>query len=238
MDGMDRSVVEAASWRLASELVRRHPTALRLIRGHPGGGQSDCLWLLPLVGEKGDLRLNRVGTIQVLDRFDGRPADEWRPTEWADYLFADPRQFLDRLERSAGLPSSSQVPSATPTTLTYRVLAAITATAFKSVHPIEIQEGYVDSSGYDGGPNENLDAFPIDPQRLRPRPDDFFDQPGYRFWIVVRDGVPVLAVDQADATAWTSHTVTPIRLMDLYTQSRRHILTTTLEVLRRVDHTT
>lgn len=61
------------------------------------------------------------------------------------------------------------------------MLAAITATAFKSVHPIEIQEGYVDSSGYDGGPNENLDAFPIDPQRLRPQPDDFFDQPGYRF---------------------------------------------------------
>src|SRR5437588_367965 len=40
MEDFDRSVVEAASWRLASELVRRHPTALRLIRGHPGGGQS------------------------------------------------------------------------------------------------------------------------------------------------------------------------------------------------------
>ena len=212
MDGMDRSVVEAASWRLASGLARRHPTALRLIRGHPGGGQSDCLWLLPLVGEQGDIRLNLVGTIQVLDRFDGRPADEWRPTEWTEYLFADPRQFLDRLERSAGLPSPSQVPSATPTTLTYRVLAAITATAFKSVHPVEIQEGYIDSSGYGGGPNENLDAFPIDPQRLRPQPDDFFDQPGYRFWIVVRDEVPVLAIDQVDATAWTSHGSTPIEV--------------------------
>lgn len=238
MDGMDRSVVEAASWRLASELVRRHPTALRLIRGHPGGGQSDCLWLLPLVGEHGDIRLNRVGTIQVLGRFDGRPADEWRPTDWTEYLFADPRQFLDRLDRSAGLPSPSQVPSATPTTLTYRVLAAITATAFKTVHPVEIQEGYVDSSGYGGGPNENLDAFPIDPQRLRPQPDDFFDQSGYRFWIVVRDGAPVLAIDQTDASAWTSHTPKPFPLMDLYKQSRRHILTTTLEVLRRIDNTT
>lgn len=237
MEDFDRSVVEAASWRLASELVRRHPTAVRLIRGHPGGGQSDCLWLLPLVGDNGDVRLNRVGTIQVLDRFDGRPSDQWRPTEWTEYLFAEPRAFLDRLERAAGLPSPPQVPSATPRTLTYRVLAAIAATAFKSVHQIEIQQGYVDSSGYDAGPNENLDGFPIDPAHLRALPGDLFDEPRYRFWIVVRDRAPVLAVDEADALAWTPHGATPIELMALYEQSRRHLLTTALEVLRRIDNT-
>lgn len=110
----DRSVAEAASWRLASEPAPcRQPTTLRLIRGHPGGGQSDCLWLLPLAGNDGDVRLNREETIQVLERFDGRPADEWRPTEWTELFFAEPRAFLDRLER-AGLPSPSQVPTATP----------------------------------------------------------------------------------------------------------------------------
>ena len=238
MKHFDRSVVEAASWRLASELVRRHPTALRLIRGHPGGGQSDCLWLLALIGDQGDVRLNRVGTIQVLERFDGRPADGWRPTEWSEYLFAEPRGFLDRLEREAGLPTPSQVPSSTPRTLTYRVLAAIAATAFKSVHPTEIQQGFVDSSGYDAGPNPNLDGFPIDPARLRAQPDDFFGEARYRFWIVVRDEVPILAVDQADAFAWTPHDSSPIQLMGLYERSRRHILTTALEVLRRVDNTT
>lgn len=238
MEDFDRSVVEAASWRLASELVRRHPNAIRLIRGHPGGGQSDCLWLLPLVGESGDVRLNRVGTIQVLERFDGRPSDQWLPTEWSEYLFAEPRGFLDRLERAAGLPTPSQVPSSTPRTLTYRVLAAIAATAFKSVHPIEIQQGYIDSSGYGAGPNENLDGFPIDPAHLRALPDDLFDEARYRFWILVRDGGPVLAVDQADGFAWTPHGASPIELMALYKQSRRHLLTTTLEVLRRIDNTT
>lgn len=53
----------------------------------------------------------------------------------------------------------------------------------------------------------------------------------------MRDGVPVLAIDQADATAWTSHASASFPLMDLYKQSRRHILTTALEVLRRVDNT-
>lgn len=238
MEDLDRSVVEAASWRLASELVRRHPTVLRLIRGHPGGGQSDCLWLLPLIGDQGDVRLNRVGTIQVLQRFDGRPGDGWRPTEWSEYLFAEPREFLDRLERTAGLPTPPHVPSATPRTLTYRVLAAIAVTAFKSVHPIEIQQGFIDSSGYDAGPNPSLNEFPIDPERLRAQPDDFFGAAGYRFWIVNRDDVPVLAVDQADAFAWTPHDSSPLQLMGLYAQSKRHLLTTTLEVLRRVDSAT
>jgi hypothetical protein len=182
--------------------------------------------------------LNREGTIQVLGRFDGRPADEWRPTEWGEYLFAEPRGFLDRLERAAGLSAPSQVPGATPRTLTYRVLAAIAATAFKSVHPIEIQQGYIDSSGYGAGPNRNLDGFPIDDERLRPQPDDFLDEARYRFWIVVRDQVPVLAVDQADAFAWTPHDATPIELMALFKKSRRHVLTTTLEVLRRIDNAT
>ncbi len=235
MEEADRSVIEAASWRLASELVRRHPSDLRLIRGHPGGGQSDCLWLLPLTGERGDIRLNRVGTIQVLDRFDGRRADAWRPTEWSKYVFAQPRAFLERLERAAGLSVPAHVPSATPTSLTYRVLATITSTAFKSVHPIEIQQGFIDSSGYDGGPNDNLSAFPVAEQHLARRPDDLFGEPGYRFWIVIRDDMPVLAVDQADAVAWTRHVATPIPLMSLYEASGRNPVSTALEVLHRID---
>ena len=232
----DPTVLEAASWRLASELVRRNPGTLRLIRAHPGGGQSDCLWLLPQHDGQGDVRLNRAGTIQVLERFDGRPA-QWPPTEWADYLDADPRQFLGRLESAAGLPSPSTVPAATPRTLTLRVLAAIAATAFKTVHPIDIEPGSIDSSGYDGGPNEQLDAFPAVPAELkRPRPDDFYEQPGYRFWIVNRDETPILAFEQDAGLAWTTHHDTSWDLLDLYTESRRHLLVTALKLLRRVDH--
>jgi hypothetical protein len=159
MEWVDRSVLEAASWRLASELVRRHPNTTRLIRAHPGGGQSDCLWILPTAGARGDVRLNRNGTIQVLERFDGRPANAWQPSGWDEYLRSDPRQFLHRLEVSAGLPVPQQVPPATPTTLTYRVLAAIASTAVKSVHPIDIQPGMIDTSGYGGGHNAALSLF-------------------------------------------------------------------------------
>lgn len=147
MEWIDRSVLEAASWRLGSELTRRHPDTARLIRAHPGGGQYDCLWLIPTAGDKGNVQLNRNGTIQVLERFDGRPADDFEPVEWDEYLRADPRDFLDRLETAAGLPLPQQIPAATHATLTYRILAAIASTAVKSVHPIEIQLGFIDSSG-------------------------------------------------------------------------------------------
>jgi hypothetical protein len=62
MEWINRSVLEAVSWRLASELARRHPATTRLSRTHPGGGQSDCLWLMPTPGEAGT-RLNTHGMI-------------------------------------------------------------------------------------------------------------------------------------------------------------------------------
>lgn len=235
MEWTDPSVLEAVSWRLASELVRRHPNATRLIRGHPGGGQSDCLWILPTAGATGDVRLNRNGTIQILERFDGKTA-AWPPTEWDEYLRADPRAFLDRLEMAAGLPKPHKVPTAAPVTLTYRILAAIASTAIKSVHPIDIQLGYLDTSGYGEGPNEALDAFSAIPHELRePRADDFHEEPGYRFWILLRDDVPILAFEQRQGLAWTQHHNVSWPLMALYDESRRHLLVTALKLLRRVD---
>ena len=85
----DPSWVHAASWRLASEFARRHPREVRLLRGFPGGGQYDVLWLLGNQGV-GDVRLNRHGTIQIASRFDGRELIEWEPVSWEEYVAADP----------------------------------------------------------------------------------------------------------------------------------------------------
>jgi hypothetical protein len=229
-------VLEAISWRLASELVRRHPHTLRLIRAHPGGGQYDCLSLSALNDAPGSIQLNRSGTIQVHERFDGRESD-WPPTEWDEYIRANPRGFLNRLEVAAGLPSPTSVPASTLRTLTYRVLAAIASTAIKSVDPIAITQGYIDTSGYGGGPNhEAFDAFGAIPNELRTRQaGDLLDQPGYRFWFVVRNDVHVLAFEQEQGLAWTTHHTAPWNLMELYQESRRNLLVTSLKLWRRVD---
>lgn len=230
----DRSVTEAASWRLASEVARRHPRRVRLIRGHPGGGQYDVLWIRSADdGGPGSVPLNRNGTIQVHERFDGRPAEGWEPTPWQEYLSADPRSFLLRLEEAAGLRPPSTTPSSTPTTLTYRVLAAVAATAVLTVHPVDIEEGFIDTSGYGGGPNAHLEAFDIGPECLAARPTDLFGEPGYRFWIVLRDGSPLVAVDQSNARAWSASGGPPVDLVDLHRASGRDVAVVAGEVLRR-----
>ncbi len=232
----DRTVIEAASWRLASELVRRHPTRTRLIRGHPGGGQYDVLWLIPADrADPGDVPMNRNGTIQVHARFDGRPMDDdrrWEPTEWVHYLAGDPREFLLRLESAAGLDAPESTPASTPRSLTYRVLAAVAATAVKTVHPIEIQEGFIDASD-GGGRNPVLESFPIDPERLVAAPGDLFGEPRYRFWIITRDGDPLVAVDEADAVAWGAAGGAPFNLVDLYGALGRDVAVVAGDVLRR-----
>jgi hypothetical protein len=234
---VDCSVLEVVSWRLASELSRRHPHTTRMFRAHPGGGLSDCLWLRPANGGPGDVRLNRAGTIQVLERFDGRDS-AWPPTSWDDYIRADPKSFLLRLEAEAGLPAPTTVPASTPRTLTLRVLATMAATGVKSIEPIEIASGMIDTSGEGGGTNcEAFDAFTAIPgELLEPLPGDLFGQPEYRFWFVVRGGDPILAFEQDRALAWTRHHHVTFSVMDLYRESRRHLLVTALKLLRRVDH--
>ncbi len=235
-DWVDRSVLEAASWRLASELVRRHPATTRILHTHPGGGQYDCLTITSPAGDGGTVQLNRRGTIQVHTRFDGQEGNEWPPTEWIDYLAADPREFLDRFERASGLPAPAHVPASSPTTLTYRLLAALAATGLKTVHPIEIQSGYLDTSGYGAGPNDALDSFPAIPSELRQdQHDDLFGHAGNRFWIVLRNRVPILAFEQDTGLAWTQHHGESFDVMRRYERSRRNLLIVALKLLQLAD---
>lgn len=231
-------MLEAASWRLASELARRHPAELRVIRTFPATGQYDCLTLISPAADATYVQLNRHGTIQVHGRYDGREPGDWTPVPWEDYLRADPRGFLARLEAAAGLGAPATVPAAKPWTLVYRIIAAITSTAIKSVHPVEAELGYIDSSAYgEVGPNPSLSLFgAIAPELLLPRADDILGEPGYRFWILKRDGTPILAFETLHGIAWTRSHGVGFSLNDLYQESRRHLLVTALKLLRRVDH--
>ena len=54
-----RSMIEAASWHVAAELVRKAPSALTVAELHPGGGQYDCLTVIRLFEVRHDLCLLR-----------------------------------------------------------------------------------------------------------------------------------------------------------------------------------
>lgn len=232
----DLSVLEAASWRLASELVRRHPGELRILRTHPGGGQYDCLTITTPTADGGTIQLNRRGTIQVHRPFGEIASSAWEPVQWDEYLRDDPREFLGRLEAAAGLSAPPRVPASTPLTLTYRALAAIASTAVKGVHPIDIQPGYIDTSGYGGGPNSMLDEFTAVPPELRSRlTGDLYDEPGYRFWIVTRNAVPLIALEQARGIAWWPHRSESLNLITEYNESKRSVNMLAMKLLSFAD---
>ncbi len=158
------SVVEAASWRLATGIVRRHPD-LVIRREHPGGGQSDCLAVRSSRGLL--MYLNRVGTIQLhgMENTSGDP--NWQPTEWRTSLTAKhPRSFGRELETAARLPDVAQTPENSPAVLVYRLLTAI-ASLHVLAEPVAISMRTIDSSGYGGGPAEWLQDFPWIAERIR-----------------------------------------------------------------------
>ena len=233
---MNSTVTEAISWRLASELCRRHPKTTRILITHPGGGQYNCLTIVNSQGGIGVIQLNRSGTIQVHQKFDTDRPSDWRATEWSEYLASDPLEFLKQLEISSGLNPPRDVPTSVPRTLTYRVLAALTATAIMTVRPLEVKSGFIDTSGDGDGPNGALEQFDAIPEKLlRLRPTDLNGEPGYRFWILTRAGVPILVIEEETATGWVQHRKTAIDLKKVFTRHHRNPQLVAFELLRRVD---
>ena len=200
-----RRIVEAVSWRLVAEVMRRHPGRLRLMEAHSGGGQYDqlCLYPRPTPGDASFLvSLNRVGSAY----FGGLSGEPWTSI-WTDVLAAeDPKDVVDEMERLARLTSSAHVPPSTPDVLTVRAIAALLAPKAFERGRWECRNGCLDSSGGDSGVRERLfAAFPLcRERRYQTRPDDLFGEPAYRFWFVLRDDEPVLAFED-NGLVWDRH---------------------------------
>lgn len=73
---------------------------------------------------------------------------------------AEPRAFLLALEDAAGLEAPPSIPSSSPPVLLYRVFATLAALTSKATAPYSFEQGYIDSSGWDEGPNGAIDAYP------------------------------------------------------------------------------
>jgi hypothetical protein len=222
-----RDLAESISWCLAAELARRHPEQLWIAHTVPITGTTyDCLTLWR-PGDRGAVgppifQLNRGGSIHVHHRFDGTPISDWPRWSWYDYLFADPYQFLLQLETAAGLPTIRKVPSTTPKTLVWRIIAQLVASSPRSVHMIDAVPGYADVSGFEGINNDMFDAFPgARRAAATAHPDDPLDCPHRRFWFICVDGTPRVAL-ATTGHAWMLGSI-ELDLMDEYDQADRRL---------------
>lgn len=131
---MPFAAADALTWRLASELVRRHPEDLWVIRTFPLDGFYDCLSIRRLpdpLTSPASIEINRRGTHVKVGWF-GQPqsASDNEPfLSWGDaYAQPDPRDWLKRLEESAGLEAPrSTLPPSTPSSLAVRWIALFLA---------------------------------------------------------------------------------------------------------------
>lgn len=217
-------MLEAASWRLAAEAVRRYPLSLRVLETRPGGGQYDCLTIVDIdpLSPLDHIDLNRQGSIHAFGR-DGTHGT-WSGA-WAEALaVSDPRLLGDRLCRLAGLPPIQHMPASTHSSITYRVVAAFLSHAIFGRQQWECRNGFFDGSGYEGAPREEyFAAFPDLRDRFRqPVPEDFPVEPAQRFWFLAVDAQPRLAIEPLAGLAWDldgrQH-----QLFELYRGSNRRI---------------
>ncbi len=212
-----RRLVEALSWRLVAEMVRRYPKRLRVVELHPGGGHGDCLSLVDTDPRSPIERidLNRVGSGFVHPREDEDWV--WRGI-WSELAAAeDPRDGVRTLSEAAGFPDLDRLPPSTPGVVSYRVIAALVGAEAFSREPLECRNGYVDTSGYGGGVWEQMfDAFPAARERLSvSEPDDILGIAAYRFWFIRRGDNPVLALEAERGKAW-DRAGREFDLMDMY----------------------
>ncbi len=198
---VSRQLREIASWRIATELIRRHPKKLTILETHPGGGQYDCLTLIKRKLDSGSpvrlMDMNRVGSLHVHRTF----ADELdEPVHWSDIWeemssIEDPKVLLDRIEAAIGLSHHGKPPVSNGEVLAYRVITALLSTAAYGRVLWECRNGYVDTSGYGGGPEERYFAdFPVTRAWLEDTPNMPFGIAHYGFWFLLRKDTPVLCL--------------------------------------------
>lgn len=171
-------LIAAFSWAVAARVVRRHPH-LEIVEEHPGGGTYDCLAIR--ASEDGSpaesiVHLNRVGSIHVAGPTSGWA---WRGA-WAELVASTDFRFATQLiEHHAGLPQVAGTPPATPTTVTYRFVAAL---LMSQIGGFRRWEAWYDFGG------ETWSGLPLPP---------WPDRGDRGRWILYRDEAPVAVLNSA-----------------------------------------
>jgi hypothetical protein len=162
----------AITWRIVSELVRRHEAECRLavVEMHPGGGTYDCISLWRPEGEDSPYGRHLCDFNQdsqhlhIFDPYE-EPRRELADLRWPDendyvhaYLRADePIALIDSIEAVLGLPAARSIlPPISPSALRYLVLAELAARFMLSNETLQIRWGFLDTSGGPDGVREDL----------------------------------------------------------------------------------
>ncbi len=205
---------EMASWRIAAELMTRHPDQIVVIETHPAGGLYDCLsvylrqtdeagkpWIRPLVD------LNRGPRRHITTRT-GTGGDR---LNWIDVLFAADlrRDVIGRIEHECEIESPTTTPETTKSSIGVRLIDELLSLRVASRSPLTALNGVFDGSDGAGPRRELFAEFPSIPVAdYRGEISRLDDTPAYRYWFVcsqenAMEPSPIIAVDTWNGRLWT-----------------------------------
>ncbi len=194
-------MVEAASWRIATELCRRTPV-LRIYQYHPGGGQNDCLALMhPTLGMVANL--NRNGTFHAQQQMDsGEPAREECWPIWDEVTHTPMCDLVNRASAQIGQDVPARLPASIPRVVVYRSVAALLALHAFAPVMWSCQSAFIDSSGFEGcGSHPALAAFSAAEAALRAEDESDLERNVVGTWLVLRGEEPQLCLRE-DGRVW------------------------------------
>lgn len=153
----------AVTWRILTELVRRHQNecGLRVYETHPGGGQYDCLTLVWYDASRRRRHLcdfnvasQHIHVWEPYERPRLRLGDLWWPDQ-NDYVLpflsaCDPKEVVDAVEALLGLPEGRRPQPTTPPILVLRIIASLMERNAFARRALEARCCWHDSSGMGG----------------------------------------------------------------------------------------
>ena len=233
----------AGAWRVAAELIRRHPDELYALELHPAMGQYDCVSIFKRIAEEHQyhsaiINMNHKGRGHITGQ-SWQSGDDMR-FNWLDVLFS--RNFRDDiiipLERAEGLVSPSETPPTTRQSIGARVVGEALLGQALSNAPLVSANGVYDSSGMGGSYvcNFYFKEFGSMINQISGYSDDNLNgHPAYRFWFVCNDdrrlhNKPKFGIDAWNGIVW-SRTLDGADLMELYDKAGRDIRLLTARLL-------
>jgi hypothetical protein len=195
VDVNERQMAELWSWRLAAGLASAIAIRL-LIETHAGGGQNDTLEILlgrestSVLDSGPRVACNRLGRVHLLGVENGpEPRDLIRDMQHG-LPIEDVVEWLRQSAATSGDPDPKFACSV-------RLMARMLGVAIgDGEHGCEWRNGYSDTSGGESGRRSDLfDAVPAAATGCVNRESDLLGVPEYRFWFLIADDIPKLAVE-------------------------------------------
>jgi hypothetical protein len=186
-------MLNAHSWWIASELVRRHPH-LFLVEHHPVDGFYDSLGIVDLHANKGQVLvdINRPGSVHV------HSAPDFDPLSLVESMGAhSAHDSIKRIEEAARWTAQAS-PKTTARSLTYSVIARVLAAMVIDRHVWDVRSEMNDSILDDDPANGHLKEFPLGQFLSMTLPSiGVLGEPWVHVWALTKDGKPVAILDTA-----------------------------------------